>query len=167
KSSVLNLVRKRLARSGMPVIGFNAWHHQQDADPLAALFAAIVKGAVPRGPAKVEYRVRLLATRWRQRVWMLGVIALLATFLGGLYSRAPHYSHDAFQSIAPVVTCFFSDCPQETEEKEKKEAKPRSGENAQIEKAHAHTFWGGGLATLFVAAPILASLFRSLRSFGV
>jgi hypothetical protein len=166
KSSVLNLVRKRIQRAGMPVIGFNAWHHQQDADPLAALYAAIVKGAVPRGPARVEYRVRLLATRWRQRVWMLGVIALLTSFLLGLYLRAPHYSRDAFQQIAPLVTCFFSDCP-EPAETEKKEVRTTAGEHAQMEKAHAHTFWGGGLATLVLVAPILASLIRSLRSFGV
>jgi photosystem II stability/assembly factor-like uncharacterized protein len=164
KSSVLNLVRKRLRRSGMPVIGFNAWHHQQDADPLAALYAAIVRGAVPRGPARAEYRLRLLATRWRKRAWMLAVIALLGSFLLGLYFKAPHYSHDAFQQISPVVTCFFSDCP---EVETKKDARPASGENSQVEKAHAHTFWGGGLATLVLVAPILASLFRSLRSFGV
>lgn len=164
KSSVLNLVRKRLQRSGMPVIGFNAWHHQQDADPLAALYAAIVRGAVPRFPALAEYRLHLLARRWRKRAWMLGVIALLGSFLLGLYFKAPHYSHDAFQQIAPVVTCFFSDCP---ELDSKKEAKPSGGENSQVEKAHAHTFWGGGLAALVVVAPILASLLRSLRSFGV
>jgi len=164
KSSVLNLVRKRLQRSGMPVIGFNAWHHQQDADPLAALYAAIVAGAVPRGPAKAEYRLRLLARRWQRRAWMLGVIALLGSFLLGLYIKAPHYSHDAFQSIAPIVTCFFADCP---ELELKKEVKQGAGEHAQVEKAHAHTFWGGGLATLVVVAPILASLLRSLRSFGV
>src|SRR5262249_42609575 len=96
KSSVLNLVRRRLASSGMPVIGFNAWHHQQEADPLAALFAAIVRGAVPRGLARLEYRARLLATRWKKRSWMLGLIALVGAFLIGLYVRAPHYSRDAY-----------------------------------------------------------------------
>src|SRR6185436_13684724 len=49
----------------------------------------------------------------------------------------------------------------------KKEADAAAGEHAQVEKAHAHTFWGGGLATLVLVAPILASLLRSLRSFGV
>ncbi|HYV50193.1 MAG TPA: P-loop NTPase fold protein, partial [Myxococcaceae bacterium] len=165
KSSVLNLVHKRLKRSGMPVIRFNAWHHQQDADPLAALYASIVKGAVPRVPALAEYRLRLLARRWRRRAWMLAVIALLGSFLFGLYFKAPHYSHDAFQSIAPIVTCFFSDCPELDAKKEA--AKAAGGETSQVEKAHAHTFWGGGLATLVLVAPILASLLRSLRSFGV
>ena len=165
KSSVLNLVRKRLSRSGMPVIDFNAWHHQGDADPLAALFASIVKGAVPRGLARVEYRARLLVTRWRQRAWMLGLIALLTTFLLGLYVQAPHYAHDAFRQVAPVVQCYFgADCPQP----EARDARAvAAGENPELEKAHSRTFWGGGLATLVVVAPMLVSLFRSLRSFGV
>jgi photosystem II stability/assembly factor-like uncharacterized protein len=92
KSSVLNLLSRDLKSRGMKPVLFNAWHHQQESDVLAALYARIIRDGVPGvlSLTGLEFRLRLLIRRARQGAVILGVLVLLVGFSIGFFSQADH-----------------------------------------------------------------------------
>ncbi|HET6414492.1 MAG TPA: P-loop NTPase fold protein [Anaeromyxobacter sp.] len=93
KSSVLNLLRRRLEARGHVVIPFNAWHHEGDQDLLASLFAAIIGGSAPRGLPWLEYRARLLYRRLTGR--SASAVLVLALLLGVALALGAMAAHPA------------------------------------------------------------------------
>jgi KAP-like P-loop domain-containing protein len=80
KSSLMNILRTDLQRSGFPTVWFNAWHNQKEADLLSSLLETIRLQAVPplRTLRGLTFRLRLVLHRSRRR-WP-AVFALLVVF---------------------------------------------------------------------------------------
>jgi photosystem II stability/assembly factor-like uncharacterized protein len=111
KTSILNLIRARLKRAGMPIVSFNAWHHQQDREPLASLYAAIVDAVMPTGFAGLGFRLRLALKRWtRQKLKAL--VALLSLLLCASFAYSGHeYTHDVGISLQYSWNCWIGNDP--------------------------------------------------------
>lgn len=95
KSSLMNLLRADLDERGLRTVWFNAWHHQQEAQILVPLLAAIQEEAPPRVFSRqmelaVWFRLRLLARRLLAQ-WPLAVAAtvVLAVAAGALSVIGP------------------------------------------------------------------------------
>ena len=87
KSTLMELVSADLRRYGIKPVWFNAWHHQQEEQLLAALLNSIRnKGLPPTGSADgLAFRFRLLLTRSKKHfVIALATIAGIAALIGYL-----------------------------------------------------------------------------------
>jgi len=83
KSSIMGLVKENLEAHGWRPVWFNAWHHEQEEQLLAALLESIRSQAVPPwlSPAGLGFRVRLIWQRLR-RQWVQALVG--AAFLAAL-----------------------------------------------------------------------------------
>ena len=106
KSSTMGLLRQELRQRGLSPVWFNAWHHQDAGNVLAALLGAIRDQAVPplisfpeRAPylsfQGTVYRVRLLGLRFRSR-W------IQVSALGGLTAVASHWLSENWVRVTQV-----------------------------------------------------------------
>ncbi|MBX3747275.1 MAG: hypothetical protein KF833_18355 [Verrucomicrobiae bacterium] len=83
KSSLMGLLRSRLERHGFRTVWFNAWHHESEAQVLAALLEAIRNEAVPAWMSweGLRFRCRLihrrLIRRWAMVLAGVGAVAAL------------------------------------------------------------------------------------------
>lgn len=99
KSSLMRMLRTQLERHGLPIVWFNAWHHQKEPVLMAALLSAVVQQSVPswfslRG---LRFRSRLVWRRWWRRP-LLGALPGLLWF-GALLALA-------VSALAAVVAAF-------------------------------------------------------------
>ena len=62
KSSLLGLLAADLRRYRFKPVVFNAWHHEQEEDPVAALYSCIIDAGIPSLPSReaLLFRLRLL-----------------------------------------------------------------------------------------------------------
>lgn len=82
KSSIMGLLKEKLEARGFRPVWFNAWHHQQEEQLLAALLESIRLQAVPSwlSFAGLQFRARLIHERLRRK-WptvLLGAAAVAA-----------------------------------------------------------------------------------------
>jgi KAP family P-loop domain len=80
KSSLMNLLRQRLASRGERSVWFNAWHNQNEEQLFAALFEKIRTQATPPSwqYSGILFHLRLLWIRFSRHVW--GIVVLLTFF---------------------------------------------------------------------------------------
>lgn len=105
KSSIMNLLQADLQQYGICSVWFNAWHHQEEENLLAALLDSIQREAIPSllGWAGIAFRVRLL---WRRtRTWYPLILAILFVLAGavGYFIRHPDKVEVATQRLNAVV----------------------------------------------------------------
>ncbi|HND99667.1 MAG TPA: P-loop NTPase fold protein, partial [Plasticicumulans sp.] len=107
KSSMMNLLRRALARSDQPPVWFNAWHHQKEEVLLAPLLDAVIRHGFPPllghwclpNPAGFAYHGRLFLRRAHRRPKLaLFAVLLLA---GGAVRLA--YSWFTSHPAVPVA----------------------------------------------------------------
>ncbi len=83
KSSLMGVLRDKLERKGFRPVWFNAWHHQQEEQLLAALLKSVRTQAVPsclslhplRAVEGIGFRARLIWRRVRRR-WPLVLVGV-------------------------------------------------------------------------------------------
>lgn len=101
KSSLMNLLKADLARRGFRPVWFNAWHHQQEEQLLAALLESVRLQGVPSiwRPQGWLFRVRLLLLRsWRHWLTFIFVLSVLV-FSAGCITAHPQSPSDAFRQL--------------------------------------------------------------------
>lgn len=105
KSSVLNLLRNDLAWRGFRPVWFNAWHHQQEENLLAALYSAIITQSVPPlpRPEGLEFRLRLLVRRSGRMVALLSVLLLVLTWATAFFLRNPEQVAVVLALVQPAL----------------------------------------------------------------
>lgn len=90
KSSLMNLLRGNLRSYGFCPVWFNAWHHQEETNVLAALLERIRREAIPpwHSESRLRLKLRLLMMRTLKRpVWSLLLFGLLGLCMGYLAFR--------------------------------------------------------------------------------
>lgn len=109
KSSLMGLLKEKLEAQGFRPVWFNAWHHQQEEQLLAALLDSIRRQAVPSwlSLAGVQFRMRLIQERLR-RGWvgvLLGTAAcaMLAAVIANLGGDWKAWLDSLAQSSWPVL----------------------------------------------------------------
>lgn len=128
KSSVMELMRAELEETGHRPVVFNAWHHQDTTNVLAALLGAIREQAIPplvsfpnRLPpisfAGVAYYARLAAQR-AKRQWLLvlvlhGLVALAVTWLVKNWSWVTSHLPALWSDKAPESGAGKPDAPED------------------------------------------------------
>ncbi|RKH08164.1 hypothetical protein D7V97_20235 [Corallococcus sp. CA053C] len=87
KSSVLNLLRTNLVGLGFRPVSFNAWHHQQEDNLLAALYASIISQSVPNFPSLdgLDFRWRLFVQRSGSKLFYLFPLLALLVCTGSFF----------------------------------------------------------------------------------
>jgi photosystem II stability/assembly factor-like uncharacterized protein len=91
KSSLMGQVCDDLKTNGWRPVWFNAWHHQNEEQLLAALLVAVRDSGVPRilSTAGVGFRLRLLLIRARQRMFVTLLVIALASLVIALIAQHP------------------------------------------------------------------------------
>lgn len=106
KSSLMNLLRSDLRRNGLRPVWFNAWHHQEEENLLAALLQSVRLEATPPlfDPAGLGFRLRLWALRltkyWRRSLLFGALLLLSLVYL----ARHPHEIGGYLKSILEPVS---------------------------------------------------------------
>ncbi len=154
KSSLMNLLRADLRRYGFRPVWFNAWHHQQEEQLLAALLENVRRQAIPswfRGEG-IAFRARLLARRLR-RWFVPSLLAVLAfgTITGYLVSRG-----EAGWKVIETLGHLLDPTSWPSL------VASHAGPGAATDKPHS-----AALAFLLFALGGVFSLVRGLRAFGV
>jgi photosystem II stability/assembly factor-like uncharacterized protein len=121
KSSLMNLLKADLERYGFHPVWFNAWHHQQEEQLLAALLEGVRHQGVPPWwhPEGVWFRVQLLALRGRRRWLLFLLISFAIVFSAGYFVAHPQPPAEALrqaqQAVEIVVSqgkaLFFEEAP--------------------------------------------------------
>lgn len=109
KSSIMGLLQEKLERLGVCTVWFNAWHHQDEKQLLAALLESIQTQAVPRWFSwrGLIFRINLINCRMRNRwVTMFLGIAFLAALAATFVWLGDGFSLDAITAgkLAVVIT---------------------------------------------------------------
>jgi hypothetical protein len=155
KSSVLALLDRDLRTRGLRPVAFNAWHHQQSQNFLAALYSAIAHEAVPRvfSLAGLEFRARLVIARSKRLATFYFVTAALLAGAGGYFAQRP----EQLTIVADRASNLVDELEELLHLAEKGTAK---GSTA----SHEH------LADFAILAPLLSLVAtgrRGLKAFGV
>ena len=106
KSSLMNLLKSRLEEYGARPVWFNAWHHQQEDQLLAALLKAVQAQAIPplSSAAGWTFRSRL-AWKRLQRSWVQ--LALILGALGLMWQVELHLRESGY-SIGKGVSALLT-----------------------------------------------------------
>jgi KAP-like P-loop domain-containing protein len=122
KSSLLNLLRRDLDRNMLMPVCFNAWHHEQEENVVAAMYSKIISQGLPRFPdvAAIVFRARLF---WARRARLVGWLALLSLPLGlclllnpsgvihalrHLLNAAPPEGHAELRNLSTDITLLLT-----------------------------------------------------------
>jgi hypothetical protein len=108
KTSLMNLLKSNLEDWGAHPVWFNAWHHQNEEQMLAALLQAVKDQAVPPlwEVAGLWFRVRLSLIRLKRRWFRLLLIAaglFLLYRLGEFLTKPPFYL-----SVAEIIKTLLN-----------------------------------------------------------
>jgi hypothetical protein len=108
KSSLMNLLRADLELHGLKPIWFNAWHHQEEENLLAAILQAVRIEATPHilSPFGIPFRLKLLLRRL-EREWFrfLFIAAVFALSLGYVLTYP--------QEVWTITLSTFKNAPEE------------------------------------------------------
>jgi hypothetical protein len=163
KSSLMNLLQHDLQRRGARAVWFNAWHHQEERQLLAALLQTVRKKAVPSWymPLGFWLRVKLIGKRGRQ-YWLPFAILFAATmFLISLGIDIHHARRGVISNYTDLWVKAYRDF-------EKSDVIPSWLKHASLYSTIAGLLYGlNGLrkgATAFGANP--ASLLASISGTG-
>ena len=102
KSSLMNMIGNNLEAFGFRIVRFNAWHHQNEKNLLAALLENIRLQAIPHlfAPGGLLFRVRLFLIRTRRAwLWTL-VLTLLASFWAGYLWSDPDRMNALWHTVS-------------------------------------------------------------------
>jgi hypothetical protein len=122
---VMSLLKEELESRSFSPVWFNAWHHQQEEQMLAALLESIRQQAVPSGwsPRGWTFRLKLLALRLHRR-WV--PVVLVAGLLAAAGAAVSHFAGNIrepaelletlksgtqaarFSVVAAIVTALFA-----------------------------------------------------------
>lgn len=143
KSSLMQLVCEDLRSHGNRPVWFNAWHHQDEEQLLAALLAAIRDKALPHWwtPAGLQFRAHLFWLRASRKLpttlFLVGLIAALAAYF-------TTHNVEAWGPLGQFFTSLFGDGGKDA-------VKP---DGAQL---------GGSLAKVLAPLAALFAVIRGLR----
>ena len=158
KSSLLNLLKWDLWQYGLRPISFNAWHNEQQGNPVAAFYEAIVQDGLPPlfSPEGIWFRWRLLLKRGQRHRAKLVTTLLISLFAFTYYQSAP----DRFDDSLAVLTGVLSRLAQLLGASSGKSESP---EPASDPMSH----WFGVLVTLAGLVSVARTLVDRLKAFGV
>lgn len=109
KTSLMNMLRFDLDAAGLRTVWFNAWHHQEEPNLLAALLQTVRKEAAPAllEAGGLWYRAKLLWTRVLANPWNTLLVAAIAAGLVcgemALHSSRPRFYLDVALGVKCVV----------------------------------------------------------------
>ena len=107
KSSLMNLLRSELrGKFGVRSVWFNAWHHQNEENLLAALLENIRQQAVPSlySTAGWAFRVQLAWTRYKRRLWSSTILLAVLVAAAGYVATAPQLRWEQFVGWIKMLT---------------------------------------------------------------
>lgn len=106
KSSLMGQVCADLRANRWRPIWFNAWHHQNEEQLLAALLVAVRESGVPPilSPAGVGFRLRLLLIRAQQRVFATLFVVTLASLIIAFVASHPDAAE--WQGVTAMLSAF-------------------------------------------------------------
>jgi hypothetical protein len=173
KSSLMNLTKEQLGRSGVRTVSFNAWHYQNEESVFASLLKNISEQAIPSrlDPAYWPFFLRLVLTR-AKRHWVVSCCLLLLIGIGVGLSRSESATAresmlGSLRKSAERVSGWFGSKGGD------KEARSDTGEESQMEvrtdkaKTPAKENDEGDPGPLLLALiPTVIALFRALRGFS-
>ena len=144
KSSLMNLLRSEL-RSGFGVrsVWFNAWHHQNEENLLAALLENIRQQAVP-SPYTLDgwlFRVQLACTRYRRTFVSSSLMLVVLVVAVAYVKHAPELPWEQLIALIKALT-------------------------TGAEKIDGAGVLGTGASSIAILV-VLAKIVMSLRAFGV
>jgi photosystem II stability/assembly factor-like uncharacterized protein len=105
KSSLMNLLKADLERYGFHPVWFNAWHHQQEDQLLAALLEGVRTQGVPPWwhPEGLWFRGRLLVLRGRRHWLLFLLLSFGIVFSAGYFVAHPQPPTEALQQVRQVI----------------------------------------------------------------
>lgn len=139
KSSLMRLICADLEAHGNRPVWFNAWHHQDQEQLLAALLATIRDEALPHWWTAdgIKFRLHLFWLRAQRSLPTTLLLLALTVALAGFFL---HHERDQWIELNRVMT----------------------GGLDEISK----TFLGGSLASIAALIAVIGGLRRALKSFG-
>ncbi|MBQ0721216.1 MAG: hypothetical protein KBT88_04530 [Gammaproteobacteria bacterium] len=185
KSSLMNLLKADLARSGVQAVWFNAWHHESEEQYLLpALLQNIRQQAIPpllsfNGGRfyGIRFRARLLWKRLKAHPLLL---LLLLSFVVVNTGFVIVKDRAAFgpEQLALAHTAFCQGfqlpeliCSHESKKKSEEglpdESNPVAGDDAALVEAETPVNWLTTLINLLLGGSGGAALLRGLRAFGI
>jgi photosystem II stability/assembly factor-like uncharacterized protein len=158
KSSLLNLLKGDLWQYGLRPISFNAWHNEQQGNPVAAFYEAIIRDGLPPlfSPEGLWFRFQLLLKRGqRQRVKLLTTL-LISCFAITYYRSAPESFDDSLAVLTGILVRVASLLGASAESP----VKPGVASDPA-------SYWFGVLVTLAGVVSVSRTLLGRLKAFGV
>ena len=136
-------------------MSFNAWHNEQESDPVAALYASIVDQGVPKlpSPEAIRFRLKLLWQRRTRGLAGMAVWPVLLALLAGYFLFNPERFDDSLGQLAWLV--------------ERGMAFIEGQSNPSASASGSGARWAPTIAALLGFAGVVRSLGGRLSAFGV
>jgi hypothetical protein len=106
KSSLMMILRRKLAQGGVRTVWFNAWHYQNEESVFPFVLRQVKQDAVPGGiwPSTFLFYVRLVWLRLRRRLWwwmpLAGLLLVLGILSGFYLKNDPGHRNQILSQMA-------------------------------------------------------------------